>query len=133
MSATREYSSWHNMISRTKSKNNKNYGGRNITVCERWSGKNGFTNFLDDMGPQPSDEYSIDRTDNDGNYEPSNCKWSTQEEQIRNRNCVKLTETDVMDLINKYSTNTYSFTDLGKIYNCDPTHIRKIIIGERWN
>lgn len=83
-SKTPTYKSWLHMRGRCFDANNPNYsewGGRGITVCDRWSD---FMNFLEDMGPRP-DGTSIDRMDNDGNYEPGNCRWATPLEQSRNR------------------------------------------------
>jgi hypothetical protein len=58
------------------------YGGRGITVCDRW--RESFANFLADMGPKPTPRHTIDRINNDGNYEPGNCRWATGKEQCRN-------------------------------------------------
>lgn len=58
------------------------YGGRGITICPQWKK---FETFLEDMGPCPSDKHTIDRLDNDGNYEPGNCQWQTTMKQARNK------------------------------------------------
>lgn len=76
------------MISRCYNKNHnsyKNYGAKGITVCERWLGDNGHDNFIQDMGERPSINHSLDRIDNNGNYELNNCKWATKREQQAKR------------------------------------------------
>src|ERR1700722_4434541 len=68
----------------------RKYGGRGIAICERWDL---FENFLADMGPRPAG-HSVERKDNDGNYEPENCKWATRIEQNRNRSVSYTAEED---------------------------------------
>lgn len=85
---TTEYVVWNGMKGRCYNSNNKdykNYGGRGIKVCDRWLGKNGYKNFLEDMGRRPSLKHTINRKDNDGNYYKQNCNWATDYQQRRNR------------------------------------------------
>lgn len=83
---------WTNMIARCSNANRPDfhcYGGRGITVCEQW--RNSFSDFLRDMGERPSSTHSIDRfPDNDGNYEPGNCRWATRDEQMQNTRHTRL-------------------------------------------
>jgi hypothetical protein len=83
-----EFDSYSAMIDRCHNPNSKSwgrYGGRGITVCEKW--RQGFWFFVDDMGPRPSPLHSLDRfPDRNGNYEPGNVRWATPKQQQRNRN-----------------------------------------------
>ena len=82
---TPEYESWQAMIQRCTNKNRADYhhyGGRGITICDRW--RHDFVQFLADMKPRPEGK-SLDRIDVNGNYEPSNCRWATQKQQVNNR------------------------------------------------
>ena len=90
LSGTLEYYAWQNMKRRCFNPNTKRYsdwGGRGITVCDRWLN---FENFLADMGLKPTPKHSIDRIDNDGDYSAENCKWSTKAEQQNNQRTNRL-------------------------------------------
>ena len=85
LSQTPEYDVWASMIERCNNSNRdeyKYYGGRGIGVCDRWMN---FENFIADMGERPSLKLQIDRINNDGDYEHSNCRWATKEQQSHNR------------------------------------------------
>jgi hypothetical protein len=90
---TLTYQSWRCMRDRclyTKNNRYKEYGGRGIIICERWLNiKDGYKNFLEDMGPRPCKEYTIDRINVNGNYEPNNCRWSDRIIQRHNRQDAK--------------------------------------------
>lgn len=109
MTKSRTYKTWVAMRNRCCEETSPDfpqYGGRGIEVCERWL--NSFENFLEDMGERPL-RMSIDRIDTNGNYEKSNCKWSTDKEQARNRRnnvfiewgCELMTIAEFAELIGK--------------------------------
>lgn len=109
------YSSWASARLRCRCKTHLSYpryGGRGIKVCERWI--NSFENFLADMGEPPSREYSLDRIDNDGNYEPGNCRWATRKTQhantCRNRKI-------------KYGGSTYNLKEFADIVGRNTTSV----------
>lgn len=86
-----EYRSWISMVRRVTNPASHNYayyGGRGITICDRWLNGDGVRSgvecFVLDMGNRPS-ATSLDRINNDGNYDPGNCRWATRSEQVRNR------------------------------------------------
>ena len=81
-----EYDSYRAMKNRCLCKTDKNYprwGGKGLTICDRWLGENGFENFLNDVGPRPKGT-SLDRIDNSKGYSPENCRWATPYEQMAN-------------------------------------------------
>lgn len=87
LTSSLEYPVWYDMIRRCEGRFEAGkhfYQDRGIKVCDRWKGENGLLNFVEDMGPRPSQKHSLDRIDNDGNYEPNNCRWATHLEQMGN-------------------------------------------------
>jgi hypothetical protein len=94
LTKTSEHRSWSSMNSRCNNPNHhayEQYGGRGIKICARWKS---FELFLSDMGPRPSLSHTLDRINNDGDYEPGNCRWATKEEQRLNNSYVRIIEID---------------------------------------
>lgn len=107
-----------------KSPNWAYYGGRGITVCERWRD---FRNFVADMGERPPG-MSIERSDNDGNYEPGNCRWATRSEQQRNSRNSKLTQADVDWIRSRPLSNSEMARRLG----ISQPVVSLIASGQKW-
>ena len=123
MTGSRLHRIWKNMHTRCFNTNNykyKNYGGRGITICEDWLGKDGFMNFYNwSIANGYDDSLTIDRIDVDGNYEPSNCRWATWDEQSKNKttsrkitvNGITKTVAEWSDMIGGYRPVMYAHTD----------------------
>lgn len=104
-----EYRIWAAMKRRCNNPNVRDYayyGGRGIKICDRWSNGNGYTHFLEDMGRRPYKHASLDRIDNDGNYEPTNCRWSSKTKQNNNTR---------RNIIVRWGGQDYTVAELAKI------------------
>jgi hypothetical protein len=133
MTNTHIYNCWRSMIRRCYEESNnayKWYGARGIEVCEDWKS---FDKFYYQFGiTWPGTGYSIDRIDNDGNYEPNNCKWSTRTEQNRNR--INTIDLNTATLIREdYSKNNISMAKLAEKYSCKTATVWQIIHNMIWN
>ena len=125
------YATWQGMIRRCylpSEPSYKRYGARGIAVCDRW--RNDFWAFANDMGARP-EGHSIDRIDNDGNYEPSNCRWATPVEQTRNRRCNVLDESDV-SFIRTLLSFGMTPTSIGNEYGLGASRISHIKHNHSW-
>lgn len=126
-----EFKAWDSIIQRCtnpKNKSYKNYGSRGIKVCDRWLEKNGFINFLADIGKRP-EGYTLDRINNDGNYEPGNCRWTTWRQQERNRRNNKLTALQVIE-IRRITDKTQN--EIALKFNVTQSHINRILNNKVW-
>ncbi len=125
---TIEFRIWTGIKNRCFNKNEPaypRYGGRGITICERWLV---FQNFFDDMGKRPSKNHSVERRENDGIYEPSNCYWGTRDEQARNKRNNRWIE---------YAGKRMILTDWAKYFGVGQSvlggHLRKKTFEETYN
>lgn len=131
MTRTRTYKTWAEMKRRCyceKDRQFKDWGGRGITVCDRWL--NNFENFLADMGECPQ-SMTLDRRDNDGNYEPSNCRWASKTTQSRNRRFTKVTA-DAAQQIRAHRASGKTLEWISGQFGVSQSHVLRIANYESW-
>jgi hypothetical protein len=128
-----EYRAWCSMKTRCYNSSVESwddYGRRGIQVCKRW--RDSFENFLADMGRRPSPRHSIERKDNDGNYEPGNCVWATRTVQARNTRSTKLTEEIAATIRRLRAAEGFPYAELGRMFDVHWSTARDIVIGDTW-
>ena len=133
-SSTKLYYIWHNIKNRCLNPNTpyyKYYGGRGITICPEWT--DDYTKFRDwSLSNGYQEGLEIDREDTDGNYEPSNCRWVTHKENMRNTRHCKLTLNQSNEIRNLHKTEDYTYKELAHKFGVDETTIFLIINNKRW-
>jgi len=114
-SRSKIYNVWHDIVQRCNNKNNCNYkyyGGRGVSVCDRWLK---FENFLEDMGEPPTNKHEIDRIENDLGYHKENCRWATRKNNNRNKSNNRLIH---------FQNKDWCFAELAEVYNICPNTLR---------
>ena len=132
-SGSSEFAAWSTMLARCSNQNASswpNYGGRGISVCERW--RLSFESFMSDMGERTSPTHSIDRIDNDGNYERGNCRWATSKQQAMNRRSSKLTPLAAI-LVKQLALRGAKHRSLAYAFGIAETYVTSVIHGSSWS
>lgn len=133
MTGNSEYEIWQQMKNRCYNEKCKEYcwyGGRGIAVCNRW--KNSFISFYKDMGPKPFPKAQIDRIDNDGNYEPNNCRWVTSAQNGQHTSMTKLTMKKAKEIRELYGVGHVLQKELAKEYGVHKSLISLIVTNRIW-
>ena len=129
---TPELSAWEHMMQRCYNPNCrafKNYGGRGIIVCDRWHES---VNFLEDMGPRPSSKHSLERKENNGNYEPDNCEWMLHKYQPRNRRTNKLSMANVREARRLWEHTGLTLGELARKFEVSRSHMSHVLNNGYW-
>ena len=132
MTNTPTYKTWEMMIQRCTNQKYDGfgeYGGRGIAVCERW--RNSFEDFLADMGLRPSGT-TLDRKEVNGDYEPGNCRWATQSEQMRNTRRTKLDAVDVVQIRWLVLDAGLSRAAVGQAFGISGHYCGRVVAREFW-
>lgn len=135
---TGTYHAWRDMLRRCTKPSSADwarYGGRGITVCARW---HRFENFFADMGSRP-ERLTLDRINNEGNYEPGNCRWATREQQTLNRPTyrgerhpnAKLTAADVLS-IRRMARSGVTYRSIASAFGVSHANVGYVVRGEAW-
>lgn len=133
LSTTPTYNTWSGMIKRCycpKTHGYHRYGGRGIVVCDNW--KRDFLCFLSDMGKRPFLNAQIDRIDNDGNYEPKNCRWVLPAENARNQSRNKLTMAAANEIRKMYAAGDKSQRQISEIFRISQSMVSLIVANKEW-
>jgi len=131
MAGTKIYHVWRHMLDRCNKETHDcyhNYGGRGISVCERWKS---FINFYSDVG-DVSKGLSIDRINNNGNYEPNNIRWATAQEQIQNSRTAKLSEKTVRFIRASYSKKKGNGKVLAGLFAVSESTVYAVVNKKSW-
>ena len=134
------YTLWQGIHRRCEDPENKSwgrYGGRGIKVCERWTGRDGFPNFLADVGPSPQKGWHLHRIDSDRDYEPGNCQWLSPAEHnavhaLTRTACKKLTAEIVRECRRRVQLGLATIAELRVEYGVTDCTMRNAVSGRTW-